>query len=79
MKIEIKKQIYRVNMLSDMLTSKFDEYENHNKRFINWKENAPKYHDNFYEKKRPVQPTHSELKRLMLILRQETIKLEKML
>lgn len=65
----------RVKMLSEMINEKLIQYENDKRDKEKWKnENPDRY---WYPNKLRTNPT--EIRRLMLVQRQEMIKLEKML
>lgn len=75
---KVNTQMRRVNSLTKMLEEMTEEYININDNIKAWEENKPKWRSNRYTKTRPVPPTHAEIKRLMMMIRKETIKLEKL-
>lgn len=75
MNLKLINQINRVKMLSEMINEKLIQYENDTRDKEQWqKENPDKY---WYPNKLRTNPT--EVRRLMLVQRQEMIKLEKMI
>lgn len=68
-------QLQRTLVLMDMVVDKLKEYYANREDCREWKEKNPDQY--WYPKKFKTNPT--EVKRLMLVLRQEMIKLEKML
>lgn len=74
---QIDYQINRVKILSSMVTEKLTNYQNDKKDFQKWrKENLDKQSWHYYK---PNETIPTELKRVMLVLRQGMIKLGKML
>lgn len=71
----VKKQVNRVKTLSNMVTEKLNEYYQDCKDYSEWQNENPDAY--WYDKSFRTSPT--EVKRLMLVLRQEMIKLGKML
>ena len=74
---QIDYQINRVKILSSMVTEKLTNYQNEKRNFQEWKSENPNKKLWEYDKANETTPT--ELKRVMLVLRQEMIKLGKML
>ena len=74
----VKVQMRRINSLTEMLEEITEEYINIDDNKKVWEENKPNWCSDNYYKTMPVPPTHTEIKRLMMIIRQETIKLEKL-
>lgn len=73
--MKLKNQIDRVNTLSEMIKERLTDHEKDIEDREKWeKENPKKY---WYPGIKRTTP--SEIKRLMLVQRQEMIKLEKML
>lgn len=74
---QVDYQINRVKILSNMVTEKLTNYQNDKRDFQKWKKENPDKESWYYYK--PNETTPTELKRVMLVLRQEMIKLGKML
>lgn len=72
--ITIEKQKHRVITLSEMMVEELNEYLGKKAKYEAWAKKEPK--DYFYY---PETPNAESLKRIMLMVRKETIKMEKML
>lgn len=78
MEQEIKRQIERVNMLSEMIKERLIAYRRDVEDYEDWERDLPNdslYH--WYPHSKRTNP--SEIKRLMLVQRQEMLKLDKLL
>lgn len=69
-------QIKRVLMLNEMVKETLSQYQQEQKEYKKWKEDNP---DEYWYDWNSNRIYKSEIKRLMLVQRQEMIKLEKML
>jgi len=77
MKPEITNQINRINMLSEMVKEKLADYENDIKEYDKWENEQKDGKHGWYLRSNLTNPT--EIKRLMLVYRQEMIALGKLL
>ena len=76
----IRKQMDKIEMLNNMLNESMNNYKNHDAIYSEWKSNRPKRSScNDERKSRPTRPSHAEIKRLTMVIRQETIKLDRMI
>ena len=69
-------QIKRVLMLNEMVKETLSQYQQEQKEYKKWKKDNP---DEYWYDWNSDRIYKSEIKRLMLVQRQEMIKLEKML
>lgn len=72
--MDLDKQIERVKMLTEMAEESINKYVESEEKYKNWKESEDKDWHNY-----PYQMPKSEVKDRMKLLRQEMIKLDKML
>lgn len=74
MKKSLEVQICRVSLLSDMVDEELAKYLDYHRKMEEWRKTEPRDW-----KTRPESVSKEKLKRLMLVLRQEMIKLDKSL
>lgn len=74
----LEEQMERVTMLNEMVLDLIDRKLNHVRYWSEWNE---VYRDKgcYLAGVPPIEPTNAEIKRIMLVLRQETLKLDKLL
>lgn len=73
---KVNEQIKRVNILSKMINERLLKYQQEQEDYEKWQKENP---DEYWYDWNSERVYKSEIKRLMLILRQETIELGKML
>lgn len=72
------KQMERVIFLSEMVNDLIDQRLNHKVNWDKWREEV-ELKGAWRAGDSPEKPSNAEIKRLMLVLRQETIKLDRMM